>query len=78
MVKNLLASAEDTGDVSSVPESGRSPGEGNGHLLRYLCLQSPMDRGAWQSQGSQRVRHDSATEHTSTSYFKLLALFKKQ
>ena len=39
MVKNLPANAEDTGDVSSVPESGRPPGEGNGHPLRSFCLQ---------------------------------------
>ena len=32
MVKNLLANA---GDVASVPRLGRSPGEGNGHLLGY-------------------------------------------
>ena len=30
------------------PESGRSPGEGNGNPLRYSCLKNPMDRGAWQ------------------------------
>ena len=35
------------GDASSIPESGRSPGEGNGNLLQYSCLGNPMDRGAW-------------------------------
>ena len=34
MVKNLLASAGDTG---SIPRSGRSPGEGNGNPLQYYC-----------------------------------------
>ena len=24
-----------------------SPGEGNGNLLQYACLENPMDRGAW-------------------------------
>ena len=24
-------------------------GEGNGNLLQYSCLESPMDRGAWQA-----------------------------
>ena len=33
------------GDASSIPESGRSPGEGNGNLLQYSCLGNPMDRG---------------------------------
>jgi len=26
---------------------GRSPGEGNGNLLHYSCLENPMDGGAW-------------------------------
>ena len=47
VVKNLLANAEDTGDVGSIPASGRSHGEGNGNLLQYSCLENPMDRGAW-------------------------------
>ena len=34
------------GDPGSIPGLGRSPGEGNGNLLRY-CLENPMDRGAW-------------------------------
>ena len=35
------------GDPGSVPELGRSPGEGNGNPLQYSCLENPMDRGAW-------------------------------
>ena len=44
VVKNPPASA---GDSGTIPESGRSPGEGNGNLLRYSCLENPMDRRAW-------------------------------
>ena len=40
-------SACSAGDLGSVPGSGRSPGEGNGNLLQYSCLENPMDRGAW-------------------------------
>ena len=36
-------------DQDSVPESGRSPGERNGNLLQYSCLENPIDRGAWQA-----------------------------
>ena len=43
MVKNLPANA---GDLGSIPESGRSPGEGNGNLLQYSCLENSRDRGA--------------------------------
>ena len=48
VVKNLPASAGDTGDAGSVPGLGRSPGEGNGNPLQYSCLENPMDRGTWQ------------------------------
>ena len=60
MVKNLPASS---GDLGSIPGSGRSPGEGNGNLLQYSYLGNPMDRGAGglQSTGSQRVRQDLVT-----------------
>ena len=40
-------SAYNTGDLGSIPGSGRSPGEGNGNLLQYSCLGNPMDREAW-------------------------------
>ena len=46
MVKNLLASAGDTGEMGSIHESGRSPGEGNGNPLQYSCLENTMNRGA--------------------------------
>ena len=31
------ASAYNVGDPGSIPESGRSPGEGNGNPLQYSC-----------------------------------------
>ena len=46
MVKNMPANAEDIRDVGSIPESGRSPGEGHGNPLQYSRLENPMDRGA--------------------------------
>ena len=42
-------SACNAGDPGLIPRSGRSPGEGNGNLLQYSCLENPMDRGAWQA-----------------------------
>ena len=39
-------SACNAGDPNLIPESGRSPGEGNGNPLQYSCLGDPMDRGA--------------------------------
>ena len=54
MVKNLPANAGDPGSI---------PGAGHGNPLQYSCLENPMDRetGGLQSMGSQRVRHDWAT-----------------
>ena len=50
-----------TGDLGSIPWSGRFPEEGNGYPLKYSCLEKSIDReepGRLQSMGSQRVRHD--------------------
>ena len=41
------ASACSAGDLGSIPGSGISPGEGNGNLLQYCCLENPMDGKAW-------------------------------
>ena len=40
-------SAGNAGDPGSIPESGRSPGEGNGNPLQDSCLENSMDKGAW-------------------------------
>ena len=42
-------SACSAGDLGSSPWLERSLGEGNGKPLQYLCLENPMDRGAWQA-----------------------------
>ena len=49
LVKNLPVKAGDTTDKSSIPGSGRSPGERNGNPLQYSCLENSVDRGAWLS-----------------------------
>ena len=35
------------GALSSIPGSGRSPGEGNGNLFQCSCMENSMDREAW-------------------------------
>jgi len=42
--KESSANARDT---SSIPGSGKSPGEINGNPDQYSCLENPLDRGAW-------------------------------
>ena len=49
VVKDPPANAGDTGDVGSIPGSGRSPGTGNGNPLQYSCLQNSMDKRAWRA-----------------------------
>ena len=41
------ASVCNAGDPRLIPGWGRSPGEGNGHLLQYSCLENSMDREPW-------------------------------
>ena len=43
----VKASAWIAGDPDSIPELGRSPGEGNGNPLQDSCLRNPMEGGAW-------------------------------
>ena len=55
------ASVYNVRDLGSIPGLGRFPGEGNGNLFQYSCLENPMEVGAWcrlLSMGSQRVGHD--------------------
>ena len=47
-VKEFTCNAGDMGDASSIPGSGKSPGEENGNPLQYSCLKNPTERGAWQ------------------------------
>ena len=60
VVKNLPANAGDVRDLGSILGSGKSPGEGNGNPLRYLCLGNPMERGTWQAtvHGVTKIGHD--------------------
>ena len=42
----------------------RSPGEENGNMLQYSCVENPMGREAWQAidEGVTRVRHNLVTK----------------
>ena len=41
-------SASNAGDLDSVSELGKSPGEWNGYPLQYSCLEDSMDTGTWR------------------------------
>ena len=55
------ASVYNAGDLSSIPGSGRYPGEGNGNPLQYSCLGNLMDRGAWQTAVHGLARESDTT-----------------
>ena len=46
LVAQMVVFACNVGDLGSIPGSGRPPGEGNGNLLQYSCLENSMDGGA--------------------------------
>ena len=50
------------GDLGSVFESGRSPGEGDDNPLQYSCLENPMDRGAWWATVHGGCKESDMTE----------------
>ena len=56
-------SACNAGDPSSIPESGRSAGEGNGCPLQYSGLENSMDYSSW-------VAESDTIEQLSLSLFK--------
>ena len=66
-------SACNVGDLSSIPELWRSPGEGNGYLLQYSGLENSMaiysPWGCKESVGLQRVRHNWATFTQNSQQF---------
>ena len=66
-------SACNTGDLGSIPGSGRSPREGNGNPLQYSCLENPMDRGAWWATVHvvARVGHNWVTSLSLPLYGKM-------
>ena len=61
-------------DSSSIPGSGRFPGEGDGYLLQYSCLRNSMGRGAWQA-----MVHGVAKSRTRLidSHFHFIFTWKK-
>ena len=56
------------GDLSLIPELGRSLWEWNGYPLQFSCLENPIDRGAWQAtdHGVAELDMTEQTIHTHT------------
>ena len=70
---NSKVSVCNTRDLGSIPESGRSPGEGNGNSLWYFCLGNAMDRGAWRA-AVHEVTKSNTTKQLAHRIHTLLVL----
>ena len=46
---NYLVGSDGKKSACNAGDLGSIPGEGNGHLLQYSCLENPMDGGACQA-----------------------------
>ena len=53
-------------DLGSIPELGKSPGEGKGYPLQYSGLENSTDRGAWWAAFHGVAKELEMTEHTRT------------
>ena len=62
VVKECACIAGDAGNMGSIPEWGRSPGEGNGNPFQFSCLENPMDRGVCQAM-VHGIAESDTTEH---------------
>ena len=65
VVKNPPANAGDVRDTGLIPESERSPREGNGNPLQYSCLENPMDRGTWQATVHRATKNQTLLKQSS-------------
>ena len=63
--KEPTCNARDTGDVRSIPGSGRPPAGGPGKPLQYFCLENPVDRGAWWPAVHLQLKDSDITEQLS-------------
>ena len=69
MVKNAPANAGDIRDPGSIPRLGRFLGGGNGNPLQYSCLESLMDREAWQATAHGVAKSQTQLKRPSTHLF---------
>ena len=61
-------STSNTGDLGSIPGSGRSPGGRNGNLLQYSYLKNPIDRGSWQATVHRVTKSQTRLKQLSANH----------
>ena len=63
------------GDLSLIPGSGRSTGEGNDNPFQYSCLENPMAGEAWQAPPSMYTHKELDTTEWLTQFAYLAHLY---
>ena len=69
VVKNTPTNA---GKEGLIPESVRSPREGNGNPLQYSCLENSMNKGTWCATVhgvNNRVGHNLGTKKQQNNFY---------
>ena len=69
VAQTVKATAYNVGNLSSIPGSGKSPGEGHGNPLQYSCLENSMDRGASQATVHGVAKSQTRLTHTQAFFF---------
>ena len=71
MVKNPPANAGNSGDMGSIPGSGKSPGEGKGNPLQYSCLGNPHGQRSLAGNSPCGQKESDMTKQLSTAHTSL-------
>ena len=75
LVAQLVESACDVEDPSSIPGSGRSPGDETGYSLQPSCLENPHGQRSlvgyspWGRKESDTIERLSTARHAKETYF---------
>ena len=62
-----IESTHNSGDLGSIPGSGRSPGGGHGNPLQYSCLENPHGQRSLVGYSPLGRKESDMTEHSTDS-----------
>ena len=71
VVKDPPAKAGDTGEVGSIPGSGKSPGGGNENPFQDPCLKKSHTQRSLTGYSPRSRKESDMTEHTHYYYYQL-------
>ena len=68
--KESACKTGESGNMVSIPWSGRCSGKGTGHLPQYSSLENPIGRGAWRATVHRVTKSRTYLSNLSTYAFK--------